>query len=311
MINIIAFHSTFIIQNCGLPAGRQACRARIILLLVNVIKMFRIIINIIILVLLFTFIVFSPQLRRNENKVNYKITSAIENINKEKIIFGHRSVGNNIIQGIGEIISENNAQKLALQKIENIGKLPGKYFLEANIGSNGDPKSKIDDFHKIVDQLAQNEPTIAMMKLCYADIKQNADINDIFKYYTEIIDSLHEKYPNLIIIHFTVPLTSKRTILMSIKDFIKARSNSSMLDNIVRNKYNQFLLSKYPADQIFDLAKIESTYLDGTFEEYSYQGKVYNSLIPEYSDDGGHLNEKGRHIVAEKFISFMANKIIK
>lgn len=145
-----------------------------------------------------------------------------------------------------------------------------------------------------------------MMKLCYADIKGNTNINDVFNYYAEAIDSLQKKYHDLLIIHFTVPLTCKRNFLMSIKDFIKGRSDNSMLDNVERNKFNQLLFLKYPANRIFDLAKYESTYPDGTPEEFTYQGKVYNSLIADYTDDGGHLNEEGRRFIAEKLISYLS-----
>ncbi len=263
-----------------------------------------------ILSLLLVLVIFSVFFRpaKLENSMNLELSKEIEIINKENIFFGHRSVGENIIQGVKEISSKGAVPNLDILKINNISHIPERYFLDANIGSNGDPKSKIDDFNKIVNQLAQKKLTIAMMKLCYADIKENTDINDIVKYYTVVIDSLHKKYPGLMIIHLTVPLTSKRTLLMSIKDFIKRRSNSSILDNVVRNKYNQLLFLKYPADQIFDLAKIESTYPDGKREEFIYQGKAYNSLISGYSLDGGHLNEKGKHLIAEKFLSFLSEK---
>ncbi len=246
---------------------------------------------------------------RNENRMSPEMSNEIEIINKENIFFGHRSVGENIIQGVREIISKNNTRKLVILKMDSINQIPEKYFLDANIGSNGDPKSKINDFNRIVNLLAPKDLNIAMMKLCYADIKDETNLNEVFKYYSSVIDSIKLKYPNLIIIHFTVPFTSQRTFLMSIKDFIKGRPNNSQLDNVARNKYNLLLLSKYSQNEIFDLAKIESTNPNGKREEFNYQGKVYNSLINDYSIDGGHLNEEGRRIIAEKFISYLASRV--
>lgn len=261
---------------------------------------------IIVLSLVICAIILFPQLKKNENSMNYDITNEIKEINNERIFFGHKSVGNNILQGIKEISTE----RLAILNINNASELPNAYILEANIGDNGNPKGKIDEFTKIVNQLAQNRLTIAMMKLCFVDLKENSNVNEIFNYYSAKMDSLRIKYPDLVIIHFTVPLTSKRTILSMVKDFIKGRSNKSMLDNVIRNKYNELIFSKYPNNLIFDLAKFESTYPDGSQEQYIYNGKHYNSLVPDYTDDGGHLNEKGRQMVAKNLISFLAEKVI-
>jgi len=37
------------------------------------------------------------------------------------------------------------------------------------------------------------------------------------------------------------------------------------------------------------------------------EGKKYYSMTPTYTDDGGHLNERGRKKVAEQFLLFMIN----
>lgn len=58
---------------------------------------------------------------------------------------------------------------------------------------------------------------------------------------------------------------------------------------------------------IFDLAKIESTYSDGSRETFTAQGQTYYSLIPDYTDDGGHLNEAGRKKVSEQLLLFLSN----
>ena len=35
--------------------------------------------------------------------------------------------------------------------------------------------------------------------------------------------------------------------------------------------------------------------------------KIYYSMAPEYTTDGGHLNETGRKRVAEQLLIFLAN----
>ncbi len=242
------------------------------------------------------------------SKMDENLLHKMKTISNVNIFFGHRSVGDNIIQGINELYSQNGINKLTIYRLENFNRSSDKYFVHSYIGSNGDPKSKIDDFSKYINQLASQNLDIAFMKLCFADIKSNTDVNDIFKYYVSTIDTLKSKYPNLIILHFTVPLTSKRTFLMSIKDLIKGRSDNSLLDNVMRNKYNQLILSKYSSDKIFDIAKIESTYETGEREKEIYNGDPIYFLINDYSIDGGHLNEKGQSLIASKLISFISNQ---
>lgn len=242
-----------------------------------------------------------------ENNMNSSLANAVKIINTKNIFFGHQSVGNNILQGIRKSIDNNNSSALRITNLENFNNETSKYFIESKIGFNGDPKSKIYDFCQKVELLSKNNLHIAMMKLCYADIKSNSDINEIFNYYNESIDSLQKKYPKLIIIHFTVPLTAKRNLINRLKDFFKGRPDNSMMDNIARNNFNQLLVNKYPTDRIFQLAKIESTYPNGRREEFDYQGKTYNSLITDYTDDGGHLNEKAQELIAQKLIYFLSD----
>ncbi len=37
--------------------------------------------------------------------------------------------------------------------------------------------------------------------------------------------------------------------------------------------------------------------------------KYVYSLVPDYTDDGSHLNEKGRKVVAEQFLLFLVNPL--
>ncbi len=57
----------------------------------------------------------------------------------------------------------------------------------------------------------------------------------------------------------------------------------------------------------FDIAKIESTFPDGTRSTFTKDGKTYYSMVPEYTHDGGHLNEMGRKKVAKQFLLLLAN----
>ena len=60
-------------------------------------------------------------------------------------------------------------------------------------------------------------------------------------------------------------------------------------------------------EPLYDLAKIEATYPDGKVLSYSRHGKIQYTLIPTYTNDGGHLNEKGRRIAAAQLLILLAD----
>ncbi len=67
------------------------------------------------------------------------------------------------------------------------------------------------------------------------------------------------------------------------------------------------LIKQYEGKEpIFDIAKIESTFPDGTRSSFTKDGKTYYSMVPEYTYDGGHLNETGRKKVAEQLLILLA-----
>ena len=76
---------------------------------------------------------------------------------------------------------------------------------------------------------------------------------------------------------------------------------------IKRNEFNDMMRNEYEdREPIFDLALIESTFLDGKREMYQENDIIYYSLVPDYTNDGGHLNEKGRKLVAEQLLIFLS-----
>ena len=80
-------------------------------------------------------------------------------------------------------------------------------------------------------------------------------------------------------------------------------------DNIKRSEFNDRLREEYGTKEfLFDLATLESTYPDGSKAIFKDSGKTYYHMVPDYTDDGGHLNERGRKIIAENLLIFLANR---
>jgi hypothetical protein len=224
----------------------------------------------------------------------------LNELTRYSYFFGHRSVGNNIIEGINDIYAENN-QKLAVIQTrdkENIGR---HIFAHTLIGQNGDPKSKIKDFDTILNSGVSDSLDFAFLKFCYVDIKPGTDIEDLFNYYRETITSIQRKYPQLKILHFTVPMTVKPSGIKGLARIILGKD-----DNKNRNKFNKLIRQNYKESEIVDIARIESTYPDQSV--YSYWTNT-PGLIPAYSSDGRHLNETGRMLVARELILKILAKI--
>lgn len=246
-----------------------------------------------------------PKIGEIPMEVNGSINS-IKLFQNTNIYFGHKSVGNNVIEGIKEIAHANNISNLSIYKLDEDEKLTQNYFVHSSIGKNGDPISKIKEFQKNIELLTNKNLKVAMMKFCFADFDNNSDINGIFQTYVTATDSIKNKYPNLHVIHFTVPLKAEKSFLGKLKAFAKGESDKNFYDNLARNKYNDLICSNFSAENIFDIAKIESTYSDGEREIKNIDGEHCYFLINEYSRDGSHLNEFGQKLVANELINCIA-----
>jgi len=85
------------------------------------------------------------------------------------------------------------------------------------------------------------------------------------------------------------------------------KPENSYGDNNNRNKLNDLIRKEYAGkNNLFDLASFESTFTDGRRALYQSEGRSFEMLVPEYTDDGGHLNAKGQQIIAEQFLIFLS-----
>ena len=247
--------------------------------------------------------------KSNIGEIPMEVNSSITNIKlfqETNIYFGHKSVGNNIIEGIRTIARDNKRNDIIIYRLDDEEKLPKNYFVHSSIGKNGDPISKIREFQTNIDSLIKENLKIAMMKFCFADFDKNSDIDGVFQTYVTTINSMKNNYPDLIIIHFTIPLKAEKSFLGKLKAFVKGESDKIFYDNFARNKYNDLIWSNYPAENIFDIAKIESTYSDGKRKIEKLNGVQCYFMINEYSRDGSHLNELGQKLVANELINYIA-----
>lgn len=228
---------------------------------------------------------------------------------QKRIYFGHQSVGNNILEGIKDVMGERNNIKLNIVQISSATDIKSPMLGHSRIGKNVDPQSKIEEFATLMFAGIGGDTDIAFFKFCFVDITAKTDIEKLFKVYRDTMDNLRKQYPKTTIIHVTVPLTVSKTSLKTrLKKLFGKKEFWEYDDNVRRAEFNDHLRKEFQGKQpLFDLAQIESTQPDGSRSSFTKGGGTYESLVPEYTIDGGHLNQKGRRVIAEALLVFLAN----
>jgi hypothetical protein len=230
-----------------------------------------------------------------------------ELLSKARILFGHQSVGQNIVNGIEELAREGKAGRLSIREAnggEGAGATPA--FVHFRVGSNGDPASKIESFAKRVDSSAADGLDVAFFKFCYVDVTEGTDVENLFRAYRTAMAELRARHPGVRFVHVTVPLTCVRTGWKDLVKRILGRPGDRER-NALRGAYNDLVRREYEGrEPLFDLAAVEATRPDGSRATYEFKGKRYDMLARENSDDGEHLGAAGRRVAAARLLAFLA-----
>jgi hypothetical protein len=249
--------------------------------------------------------------------VNQAITSAKRTISEaewkkavsKKVFFGHQSVGFNILDGVKILLKSNPNIKINIVQSAEPSALDKEgIWAHSTIGRNENPTSKIDDFIEKIENGIGHKSDIVFMKFCYLDITHDTDEKALFHAYKQAFKRLSAKYPKLKIAHVTVPLTKRQIGIKALVKKLIGKPLTGTTDNVKRDSFNSLLKKEFSGkDPIFDLAEAESAYVGGARETHTDNGRTYPALIPDYTYDGGHLNDVGKVKMAEQFILFLAN----
>ncbi len=229
----------------------------------------------------------------------------------KRIFFGHQSVGTNILDGLRQLSAADSAGAPSIVRLEASTTLPPAFLAEKPIGENTRPDLKCADFRQTVEGQLQGKVDVALMKFCYVDITGETDVRSLFATYQSTIDSLKARHPEVTVVAATVPLTFKPTWWKQLAGRLLGRTTTSESGNIKRNMFNALVRERFAGQPLFDLAAVESTRPDGTVEGFDANGQHYAALVPEYSVDGGHLNDEGKRRVAEAFVKALAKAVRK
>jgi hypothetical protein len=221
---------------------------------------------------------------------------------QRRILFGHQSVGANVLDGVARLAHEQPAAGLRIAAAD--APLDGPALAHLLIGQNERPLSKIAHFDWLMASRAGEWAEIAFFKFCYADINAATDVPGLFESYRRAHEARKARHPRTIFVHLTVPLTS---VQRGAKGWLKKMTGSAAWgerENVKRSEYNELLRRSYSGiEPIFDLARLESA---GEGASFVRDGRRYESLASGYSSDGGHLNPTGQVAIAAQLVDFLA-----
>ncbi|WP_164017140.1 SGNH/GDSL hydrolase family protein [Pyxidicoccus trucidator] len=229
---------------------------------------------------------------------------SMEKLSRQRIFFGHQSVGGNILDGVKQL---GAAPRIVEVKAPTETVAPGT-IAHAMVGENLKPESKIADFERLMDAGLAKQADVAFFKFCYIDFSGTTDTRALFEKYRTTMDGLKARHPGTTFVHVTVPLT---TVQRGAKAWLKellGRPVWGLTENVQRETFNQLLRQTYGGGKapLFDLAMLESTTAEGTPETYELNGQSWPAMVPAYSDDGGHLNAAGQARMAKEFLAFLS-----
>jgi len=241
--------------------------------------------------------------------VGRDLASDLRTLAGARIYFGHHSVGDNMLNGLQRIAGDEGVADIRIEALATGVELPETFLAHSRVGANGDPRSKLQDFARILRGGALTRLDLAFMKFCYVDFDPSSDVAAIYDRYCLQLKELEAEFPDVRFLHATVPLKVRR---LDAKSRIKLLLRRPMWEddsNARRHEFNELLRESFDEGRIVDIARAESTASDGSESTFARNGRLYACMRPDLSCDGGHLNELGERRVGSEMVSKLADNL--
>jgi hypothetical protein len=246
----------------------------------------------------------------HEDPVDMTIVKAdLQTVSRARVLFAHQSVGRNILEGVQALAAQARVP-VRVQQIDGAPPDAGPGIFHAYVGTNGDGESKLVAFAGLLDRPDRPAYDVAALKFCYEDLARDAKgRNGLLERYAARVGALQQSRPDIRVMHVTSPLRADPPGWKTRIKRLVGKATEEDSDNAARNAYNAALRARYATASVFDIAAVESTRPDGSRSSFAAPvGPVY-TLAPEYTSDGGHLNEKGRRLAAAAFLHSLASTL--
>jgi hypothetical protein len=215
--------------------------------------------------------------------------STLARVAARRILFGHQSVGADILRGLAALAAASPHAGLRIADAPG-GPPDVPVFAHAKVGRNGDPLGKTNAFSRLLQSPGAFD--VALHKYCYVDVRPDTDVDTLFADYAAAMDRLAATHPHTRLVHVTIPLVrvpegpAARLRRLVSGPSVAARANQR------REAFNARLREAFGREPVFDLALVESTRPDGREHRVPAPGGA-RALVPDYPHDGGHLNDLG------------------
>lgn len=233
--------------------------------------------------------------------------SDLETIAQARILFGHQSVGRNLLQGLSEL-SRQAGVPLHIAGLDNAKPGDGPGLFHVDIGKNREPIGKIEAFTRLLQSPSGAPYDAAILKFCYEDIS-DAGMRDpvaLVDAYAKNMVLIRQSQPRLRWVHATVPLRSDPPGWKTPIKRLIGRATEEDGDNRLRAAFNTEMRKRFAGQPLFDIAEVESTLPSNVRSAFMLGNESIPSLAAVYTNDGGHLNALGQQKAAMAFVRTLA-----
>jgi len=238
-------------------------------------------------------------------------TADLTAVARTRVFFDHQSAGVNVLDAVSGVYADHGVSAPPIEQGRAEPGPNGGFIAHESIEENGKPP--LEDFDRAMRGGMARQVDVAVMNLCWEDIKGNTDVDALFARYRDTMAALERDFPNVTFIHVTVPLTTEPGLFTELKTWLKAllgrRDMRGQPANVARERLNALIRGEYAGRHLFDLAAIESTKPDGTRVSGRYDNQGYFALYDGYTSEDGsavHLNAVGSKIAATAFLDAIA-----
>jgi len=232
----------------------------------------------------------------------------LTSVSQARVFFAHQSVGYDILDSLPEVYESHQVTPPTVVDLAHAR--PDDHLLHVEVGQNGDPLGKIAEFDHLIRGGLGDELDVAVLKLCYLDVRAGTDVDAVFRTYRETLAKLQSDYPDVKFVAATVPVSVRRGPLGTLKGWLGQGDSLGSEHNVARQEFNALIRHEYAdANQLFDIAAIESTTVEGERVAGTHSGSLYYALDTGLARDAAHLNDVGGAIAAESFIAVVADAL--
>lgn len=233
-------------------------------------------------------------------------SGALSRLSQRTVLFGHQSVGANLLDGLRRIAAAAGAP-LRVVELGRPAPLERGALNHAFVDRNGDPRAKLASFERLLAAAEAAPPDVALIKFCWTDLDASSDAPKLFEDYAAALASLERRHPRTRFVHVTVPLTALQGGAKGLVKRLLGRAPGGLADNARRERFNELMRARYAGrEPVFDLARLEAAGPDGSIETGELGGRPVLALSPANTDDGGHLIPAAQDRIARALTELLA-----